>query len=170
MIDDKTMVTTAEILLLADFSKQRLSQLEQAGVVKRAAKDAWVLAPTIRALFADARQRSQEYSQAKTKFETIKAEREQLKLKREAHDLAPVAETTASLSQFAMWVVAELESMPAAIFGARNNHGLRQELEKWVSGSRTRLADRCNAEAESLEQTGKAATVTWGKDKGGEAA
>jgi hypothetical protein len=100
MIDDKTMATTAEILLLADFSKQRLSQLEQAGVVKRAAKDSWPLAATIKALFADARQRSQEYSEAKTRFETIKADREKLKLMKEAKEVVPASDIEALLALF----------------------------------------------------------------------
>jgi hypothetical protein len=46
-------------------------------------KDQWPLAATIKALFADARQRSREYSEAKAHYETIKAEREKLTLMKE---------------------------------------------------------------------------------------
>lgn len=60
MINDDTTATTAEILLLIDLSKQRLSQLEQAEIIKRLDKDRWPLVATIKALLADARRRSSE--------------------------------------------------------------------------------------------------------------
>jgi hypothetical protein len=170
MIDATTEVSTAELCAIVDLTKGRLSQLENAGIIKHSGRDRWPLIATVRALLKQAQERSVAFSEAKAKLENLKVEREKLRLAKEAHDLAPVAETTASLSQFAMWVVAELESMPAAIFSGRNDRKLRRELEQWVFGSRTRLADRCHAEAESLEKTGKAAVLAWGKDKGGEAA
>ena len=156
MIDDKTMATTAEILLLADFSKQRLSQLEQAGVVKRLSKDQWPLAATIRALFADARQRSQEYSEAKARFETIKAEREKLKLMKEAKDVVPASDLEALLMFFTGQLLPFLGSFPALVGG--QDLTVRRRAEKVVFEGQTRMADACKAEADRLlGKDGKAA-------------
>ena len=61
MIDDSTEVTTAEICLLCDLVKSRLGH-EASGIIRRAGKDRWPLAATMRALFGDARARSAAYS------------------------------------------------------------------------------------------------------------
>jgi hypothetical protein len=158
MIDDSTMATTAEILLLADFSKQRLSQLEQAGVVKRFSKDQWPLVATIKALFADARQRSTEYSEAKTQLENIKVEREKLRLAKEAKDVVPASDLEALLMFFTGQLLPFLGSFPALVGG--QDLTVRRRAEKVVFDGQTRMAAACEAEANRL----------LGKDKDGKAA
>jgi hypothetical protein len=156
MINDKTMATTAEILLLADFSKQRLSQLEQAGVVKRLGKDQWPLAATIKALFADARQRSQEYSEAKARFEAIKAERERLKLMKESKDVVPAGDLEALLLFFTGKLLLFLSAFPVHIAG--RDMALRKKAEAIVLEGQTQMAHACKVEADRLlGKDGKAA-------------
>lgn len=82
MIDDSTEVTTAEICLLCDLVKSRLGQLEASGIIRRAGKDRWPLAATMRALFGDARARSAAYSEAKGRIEVARARALELKARR----------------------------------------------------------------------------------------
>jgi hypothetical protein len=158
MIDDSTIATTAEILLLADFSKQRLSQLEQAGVVKRAAKDSWPLATTIKALFADARQRSQEYSEANAKLENLKVAREKLKLAKESRDVVPASDIETLLIFFTGRLLPFLSAFPIHVAGP--DLALRRKVEAIVREGQTQMAAACEAEANRLlakDKDGKAA-------------
>jgi hypothetical protein len=62
----------------------------------------WPLVATIKALFADARRRSSEYSEAKARFERLKAERERLKLMKEGGEVC----YTRELDEFGLAVYA----------------------------------------------------------------
>jgi phage terminase Nu1 subunit (DNA packaging protein) len=83
MIDAKTEVSTRELCEIADLTKGRLSQLENAGIIKRSGRDRWRLVETTRALIEDARARSEAHSAARSKLEQLKAAREELRLKKE---------------------------------------------------------------------------------------
>jgi phage terminase Nu1 subunit (DNA packaging protein) len=43
MIDAKTEVSTRELCEIADLTKGRLSQLENAGIIRRSGRDRWRL-------------------------------------------------------------------------------------------------------------------------------
>jgi hypothetical protein len=117
MIDDQTTATTAEICLLAGFSKQRLGKLEDAGIVKRTSKDQWPLAATMQELLKDARERSDAHGAARAKLDSLRAQREGLKLQRECNDLVRLSEFKTAIDAVAFCVLKHLDPLPSRIGG-----------------------------------------------------
>ena len=158
MIDNSTTATTAEILLLIDLSKQRLSQLEQAEIIRRIDKDKWPLVATIKALLADARRRSSEFSEAKARLERIKADRERLKLMRETKEVVPASDLTAFIDFMAGTILPVLGALPARLSG--RDRELHRRAQRVVIEAQQQISDACGKECDRLlggKDGGKAA-------------
>jgi hypothetical protein len=154
MIDEKTTATTAEICLLAGFTKQRLGQLESQGVVTRDARDQWLLAATMKALLSDARERSDAHSAAKTKLEQLKAASLELRLKKECHELVYRSELQQANDALVFSVLNRLAPLPAKIGG--RDLTLRRRVEEELRIAQNLMSSDMLAQAEALENTGKA--------------
>ena len=155
MIDDKTTATTAEICLLAGFSKQHLGKLERAGIVKRAVKDQWPLAATMRALIEDANARAAAHSASRAKLDDLRAKREALKLQRECHDLVRRSEFETAIDFTAFTVLRHLDPVPARLAG--RDLTLRRRCEAELRTARAGMAKDMRTQADSLKDTGRAA-------------
>ena len=154
MIGDQTTVTTAEICLLAGFSKQHLGKLEAGGIVKRAGRDQWPLVLTMRAIFADARERSAAYSEAKIHLDKLRAAREELKLKKECHEVVYRREFEEGIDGVAYVVLKHLSPLPARLGG--RNLAERKRIDAELRLAQTAMCDELKAMAEKMAETGKA--------------
>lgn len=155
MINDKTECSTAELMRVVGLSKGRLSQLESSGIIKRADRDRWHLAATVKALLADAHQRSAQYSETKAKLERIKWEREQIKLEQLKGRLCWYSDLE-QLGDFsaAAWLQALRE---ATIEIAGRDLTERARVEEILGQAQDRVSQKFTAEAERLTSKGEAA-------------
>jgi phage terminase Nu1 subunit (DNA packaging protein) len=149
MIDDKTEATTAQICALADLSKQRLSQLEGAGIIRRAGKDRWPLVATMRALFIDARARSAAHSEAKGRMELARAKALELKLAREEGKVAPLQEWNDAMVIVTGNVLTGLNAIPPRF---TRDLAERRRLEGLINEMRTDVSQWLLDEADRLEE------------------
>ena len=154
MIDDQTTATTAEICLLAGFTKQHLGRLEAGGIVKRAGRDQWPLVLTMRAILADARQRSAAYSEAKINLDKLRAAREELKLKKECHEVVYRREFEQGIDGIAYVVLKHLSPLPARLGG--RNLAERKRVDAELRLAQQAMSDELAEMAKKMEETGKA--------------
>lgn len=152
MIDINTEVSTTELCALADLSKQRISQLEGAGIIRRNAKDTWPLQATMRALFTDARARSAAHSEAKGRMEIARAKALELKVAREEGKVAPLQEWFDSLTTIIGKVVVALDAFAPRL---SRNVEERRRVDDLIRELRTNVADWLAAEATRLEEVAK---------------
>ena len=155
MIDEQTTASTAEICLLAGFTKQRLGKLESQGIVTRRGRDQWPLAATMRALLADARVRSEAHSATRAKLDELRAQREQLRIQRESHDLVRLADFTAAITAVAGAVLKHLSPLSAQIAG--RDVALGRRVDDHVRRAQQGISDDLGALADQMEQTGRPA-------------
>ena len=159
MIDDKTTATTLEICALAGFTKQRLHALENQNIVQRSARDTWPLVRTITALFDDARARAEVHSAADNEWQRARAQREQLKLKRELREVCYTRDFDALVDQLAGAYLAEYASVPAQctadarlreLVNTQQLFVVRTVIEEAQRAAQTRVADKMGALAREL--------------------
>jgi hypothetical protein len=150
MIDDSTTATTNEICKLAAITKQHLGRLEQQGVVRRAGRDEWPLVATMNALLVAARQRSAEYSEAKARFEKLRAEREKLKLLKESREVCYTKEFDDFVRVAGGLYLEHFGSLPIEIAG--RDLQLRNQVEQKVRAAQQRLSDALGKLAEKFER------------------
>jgi hypothetical protein len=156
-ISSETICSTAELLAVVGLSKGRLSQLEGAGIISRLERDRWNLPATVQALLRDAHERSAKHSEAKARLETLKAEREKLKLMKESKDVVPASDIETLLMFFTGKLLPFLSAFPIHVAG--HDLALRRKAEKIVFDGQTQMADACRDEANRLlgkEKDGKA--------------
>jgi hypothetical protein len=150
MIDENTTATTAEICLVAGFTKQRLGQLESQGVVTRSGRDQWPLAATVRAILSDARARSDAHSGARARLDDLKAQRAKLRLMKECREVCRVS---------------EFEDFCLAVYGAHVKHygplaariggrdlALRKLAEKELGDAQQGLSDEMKRLGEAIKE------------------
>ena len=78
-----TEITSAELQALSGYAKASLTELEQAGVIKRDAKNVWPI-DTVTKLIVHLRERGRRPADDdRSRFEKMRAAREELKLKKE---------------------------------------------------------------------------------------
>jgi hypothetical protein len=109
----------------------------------------------MRALLADARGKSDAHSAARARLESVRAQREELRLKREAHELCRTAEFDTAVDFIAGSYLRHYGAVPARFFP----HDLmaRRRLEDELRIAQTGVADDCQRQSESLHASGKAA-------------
>jgi hypothetical protein len=155
MIDAKTEVSTRELCEIADLTKGRLSQLENAGIIKRSGRDRWSLVETTRALIEDARARSEAHSAARSKLEQLKAAREELRLKKECNEVVYRREFDQLVDAVAFAVLKHYSPLPSRIGG--RDLELRRRCEIEVRIAQQGLSDEMKRMADNLGATGRAA-------------
>jgi hypothetical protein len=155
MIDAKTEVSTRELCEIADLTKGRLSQLENAGIIKRSGRDRWRLVETTRALIEDARARSEAHSAARSKLEQLKAAREELRLKKECNEVVYRREFDQLVDAVAFAVLKHYSPLPSRIGG--RDLELRRRCEIEVRIAQQGLSDEMKRMADNLGATGRAA-------------
>jgi hypothetical protein len=155
MIDAKTEVSTRELCEIADLTKGRLSQLENAGIIKRSGRDRWRLVETTRALIEDARARSEAHSAARSKLEQLKAAREELRLKKECNEVVYRREFDQLVDAVAFAVFKHYSPLPSRIGG--RDLELRRRCEIEVRIAQQGLSDEMKRMADNLGATGRAA-------------
>ena len=155
MIDAKTEVSTRELCEIADLTKGRLSQLENAGIIKRSGRDRWRLVETTRALIEDARARSEAHSAARSKLEQLKAAREELCLKKECNEVVYRREFDQLVDAVAFAVLKHYSPLPSRIGG--RDLELRRRCEIEVRIAQQGLSDEMKRMADNLGATGRAA-------------
>jgi hypothetical protein len=143
-----TEVSTRELCEIVGLTKGRLSQLENAGVIKRAKRDRWHLAATVKALLADAHQRSAQYSETKARLEHIKWEREQIKLEQLKGRLCWYSD----FEQFVDFTAASwLQALRASVFEiAGRDLTERKRVEEILGQAQDAVRSKVLAEAERL--------------------
>lgn len=154
MVDDQTTATTAEICLLAGFSKQHLGKLEAGGIVKRTAKDQWPLAATVRALIGDANARAAAHSASRARLDDLRAQREQLKLQRECFALVKRSDFEEGIDAMAHVVLKHLSPLPARLGG--RNLAERKRVDAELRIAQRGMSDELKLMAQKMEETGKA--------------
>ena len=155
MIDAKTEVSTRELCEIADLTKGRLSQLENAGIIRRSGRDRWRLVETTRALIEDARARSEVHSAARSKLEQLKAAREELRLKKECNEVVYRREFDQLVDAVAFAVLKHYSPLPSRIGG--RDLELRRRCEIEVRIAQQGLSDEMKRMADNLGATGRAA-------------
>ena len=155
MIDAKTEVSTRELCEIADLTKGRLSQLENAGIIKRSGRDRWRLVETTRALIEDTRARSEAHSAARSKLEQLKAAREELRLKKECNEVVYRREFDQLVDAVAFAVLKHYSPLPSRIGG--RDLELRRRCEIEVRIAQQGLSDEMKRMADNLGATGRAA-------------
>ena len=155
MIDAKTEVSTRELCEIADLTKGRLSQLENAGIIKRSGRDRWRLVETTRALIEDARARSEAHSAARSKLEQLRAAREELRLKKECNEVVYRREFDQLVDAVAFAVLKHYSPLPSRIGG--RDLELRRRCEIEVRIAQQGLSDEMKRMADNLGATGRAA-------------
>lgn len=154
MIDEQTTATTAEVCLLAGFTKQRLGALEGQGIVTRLGRDQWALAATMRAILTDARARSEAHSAARARLDQVKIEREQLRLAREAGTLVRLSEFSEAIDGVAYCVLKHLAPLPSRLGG--RDLVARKRVEAELRIAQQGMSDEMAQMAAKLAETGKA--------------
>jgi phage terminase Nu1 subunit (DNA packaging protein) len=147
MIDDASTATTNEICKLAAITKQHLGRLEANGIVHRSGRDQWPLVQTVNALFQQARQRSEAYSQAKARWEAARAQREELKTKKLAGELCHIRELNDAWTAIFGYMVAGIVAIPPR---CTRDVALRRAIEKELDAWRADAADEFERRAAEL--------------------
>lgn len=113
-----TTITTEELRHLTGYSKAQLVELEQAGIIKRDAKNTWPTIETVAAIVARLRERGRRPADDdRTRFEKLRADRERVKLLKETGALASTKEFDECVNQVAFSVLNRLSPLPAQIGG-----------------------------------------------------
>jgi hypothetical protein len=168
MIDEQTTGTTAEICLLAGFTKQRLGQLESQGVVTRSGRDQWLLPATIRALIADARARADAHSASRARLDDLRASREKLKLMKESGEVCYMSEFIEAGDNLVYVVQNRLAPLPAQIGG--RDVKLRQLVDAKLRDAQNLMSADMRKLADELDKgTGKASRRDSAGDRGSKA-
>jgi hypothetical protein len=154
MIDEQTTATTREVCLLAGFTKQRLGKLESQGVVTRIGRDAWPLATTMRAIFSDARERSEAHSAAKVHLDKLRAAREELRLKKECNAVVKLSDFQEGIDAMAYVVLKHLAPLPSRLGG--RDLAERKRVDAELRIAQQGMSDELKAMAQKMEETGKA--------------
>src|SRR6516225_47391 len=142
---NKETITTRELISLTSFSNAYLGKLESEGIIRRDAKDTWLLVSTINSIVTHLRR--PRHSEAADRLATVKANALEQKIAREASELIP-AEEVAEYSKFITGsIISRLAALPP-----RFTRDLveRSRLETMINNIRSEVADLVEREAARL--------------------
>jgi hypothetical protein len=149
-----TTITTEELRHLTGDSKAQLVELEQGGIIKREAKNVWPIA-TVPALVARLRERGQRpIDDDRTRFEAARAGREKLKLMKECNEVVYLREFKQAIDAIAFCVLQRLSPLASRI--GKQDLALRRLVESEVRAAQALMSSDMKAQADALENTGKA--------------
>jgi hypothetical protein len=154
--DDSTIVSTAQICRLAGFTQQRLSALEQEGVVRRVARGQWRLVATLNALFENLRTQRDAVSNTRAEWERVKVERERLRIDRERHQVVDRSEFDDAWKICWGILTSRLANVASRI---TRDLALRATIERELGELRNEVSDEFEKQAAALEKSGEAAPV-----------
>ena len=149
---DVALVTLSDIAEHLGLSRTTIRDLEIEGVINRAMGLDDCRLAYIRHL------RTRRSSAADDRLRLARAKAIEQRTRREAHELAPIAETLAVIDAAIGSLMFHLSSVPAR---CTRDITMRKVIETEVNRARSATADECERQAQSLTSTGKAAPQKW---------
>ena len=150
-----TTITSEELRRLTSYSKAQLVELEQAGIIERAAKNTWSIG-TVTKIVARLRERGRRpVDDDRARFEAARAAREELRLKKECNEVVYRREFDQLVDAVAFAVLKHYSPLPSRIGG--RDLELRRRCEIEVRIAQQGLSDEMKRMADNLGATGRAA-------------
>jgi hypothetical protein len=91
-------ITSEELRRLTNYGKATITELEQAGVISRTAKDTWPFPETVTAVIAHLRSKRPQLSDEQKAYHAARAKSAQVKLAQELGKLGSVGEMSGALT------------------------------------------------------------------------
>lgn len=110
-----TTITSAELRRLTGYSKAAITELEQSGVIKRAAVDTWPI-ETVTKIVGHLRERKPAGGEFRDRYEKAKALREERKAALEAKELCLVSDLTTMQEVMTALIFAGLDAVAARLY------------------------------------------------------
>jgi len=143
-------IDTVTLRKLTGYSKAAITDLENAHVIKREATNAWPI-DTVTKIIAYLRDRVRRnaVSDERSRWERARAQREEMRVRREAGDLCRVSDFDAVLEELGHAILARLQTLPARIGG--NDRALRERAQTEVDGVLNAISIEMSVHADRLE-------------------
>jgi hypothetical protein len=149
-----TTITSEELRRLTNYSKAQLVELEQAGIIERAAKNTWSIG-TVTKIVARLRERGRRpVDDDRARFEAARAGREKLKLMKECNEVVYLREFKLAVDAVAFSVLTRLSPLSARI--GERDLALRKRVDDEVRSAQALMSQDMKALADGLAETGKA--------------
>ena len=148
----KTM-TTAELQRATGYSKAAITAFEQAGTIRRDAENEWPF-DTVLKIIAHLRERRSMVSDERARWEKAKAVREELRMRRECHELVKRSDFDEGTDAVAYVVLKHLAPLPARLAG--RDLAVRKRVERELRIAPKGMSDEIKAMGEKMAETGKA--------------
>ncbi len=148
--------STKQIVALAEIGEDRLAQIEQAGFIKRTARNRWPVVETLVGLvrfYRDQNRRGPK-SEADAEWRRAKAREIQIRIAEREHKLIALEEVFTAWDFCIAVLVTHLTSVPAR---CTRDLLLRQTIEREIDLARNAAADVYAKHAASLRKNGRAA-------------
>jgi hypothetical protein len=145
-----TEITSAELQQLSGYAKASITELEQAGVIKRLGKNSWPLGAVTQLIYHLRERGRRSADDDRTRFEKSRADRERLKLMKECGEVC----RTAEFDEFGLAVYAahvRHYGPLAARIGGRDL-ALRKIAEKELGIAQQGLSDELKRLGEALKE------------------
>jgi hypothetical protein len=130
--------TSEELRELTAYSKAAIIALEQQGVIKRVATNAWPLPDTLISLVKHLRERKSPASDGRIKWENARARREEMKAQREAGNSIPLSVFKQLTDQCAFTSLKWLDAIPSKLAG--QDLPLRRRAQEVVNWARAGMS------------------------------
>ncbi len=153
----KHTFSTKQIVALVEVGEDRLAQIERAGFIKRITRNAWFPVETLAGLvrfYRDGNRRGPR-SAADARWRTARAREIEIRTAERERKLVKIDDATEALEDITGIFLTEISSLPASV---TRDFVLRRQIEERIFEIRERISNRLEAQARSLQESGKAAT------------
>jgi phage terminase Nu1 subunit (DNA packaging protein) len=139
--------STDELRRLTGLSKSGITTFEQQGIIRRSAVNAWPMPDTLVALVTHLRTRKPASSDDRSRWEKARAEREELRNRREARELVKFSDFREAWDEVNGQMLMRLDALPARV---TRDLALRRKWQEEIRQLRNEVADYFRKRAAEL--------------------